>query len=129
MSDQEPTPVAAPSTQHAGAAILLRILQGAHPDDAASVREWLATLPAKLQAVSEERDQWKAQAMSLLFGEQNLLEQLQEKTKYVNQLIESHQQRVTTTNETLRSFAGELNAVVSRYTTVIRDETENALNA
>lgn len=66
MSEQgHETPVA-PGDPNAGAAIVLRMIQGAHPEDAETVRDWLQTLPARLHEAEKGRDQLKVLASKLM---------------------------------------------------------------
>ncbi|WP_422929202.1 hypothetical protein [Singulisphaera sp. PoT] len=113
----------APGDPNAGAAIVLRMLQGAHPEDARAVRDWFTSIPGRLEELTHERDEWKEQALGLLFGHEELLADLREKTNYVNKLIADQERKGELMGERLRSFAKALESVVQHHVPRILAET------
>ena len=129
MSNEMPDSEAATAEPHPGVAVIRRILQGAHPDDAEAIRGWLTALPADLDATARERDQWREQAMTLLFDHEGLLGKLREKAEHVDSIIAAHERKTVALNETLRSFAKSLDSVVKQHVSAILGEAGESRNA
>lgn len=134
MSESE-TPVA-PGDPNAGAAIVLRMLQGAHPEDAEIVRDWLTTLPARLHVLTKERDEFCTLASRLMDERKEkiatldrLAEESEARERELEGLIAQNRRQAEEFMERTDNLARVINDALQQYAEAISGETNKATQA